>query len=256
MPVIRSEVFKLAILVLAVPLQIFIATYYGNDSNGRHYELERFISKISKFKTETWKLWNLWLNDLWAVFFKYTPFYRPQDRTQPSSATQSLKTKFMKLVTAKALKENAKKSNNVDESQDEDENSDSNSNEITYLGLSSEVRSPRPPFVKYRVGQVIKHKIGGFRGVIIGWDEKANGPEKLLKQILGENKRYRDQPNYAVLIDGRDRLITDFAYIPQELIEVVTRVHVVHADVDKFFEFHNGNKYTPRPWFRDMYPHD
>jgi len=38
---------------------------------------------------------------------------------------------------------------------------------------SVEVRSPRPDHVKYRVGQVIQHKLFGYRGVIIGWDAAA-----------------------------------------------------------------------------------
>ena len=38
---------------------------------------------------------------------------------------------------------------------------------------STEPRDPRPPSVKYRVGQVIKHKLWGYRGIIIGWDEVA-----------------------------------------------------------------------------------
>lgn len=37
---------------------------------------------------------------------------------------------------------------------------------------SPEPRTPRPPEVKYRIGQVIRHKKWGYRGVIIGWDPK------------------------------------------------------------------------------------
>lgn len=38
---------------------------------------------------------------------------------------------------------------------------------------SAEVRSPRPPYIKFRVGQVVRHKRFGYRGVIIGWDAVA-----------------------------------------------------------------------------------
>jgi len=38
---------------------------------------------------------------------------------------------------------------------------------------SAEVRSPRPSHVKYHVGQVVRHKRFGYRGVIIGWDSVA-----------------------------------------------------------------------------------
>ena len=42
-----------------------------------------------------------------------------------------------------------------------------------YFSTSPKPRAPRPAKVAYRVGQVIKHKKWGYRGVIVGWDEKA-----------------------------------------------------------------------------------
>ena len=41
-----------------------------------------------------------------------------------------------------------------------------------YFGASPDARSPRPKTIKYRVGQVIRHKLWNYRGVIVGWDEK------------------------------------------------------------------------------------
>ena len=43
----------------------------------------------------------------------------------------------------------------------------------TYISGSPEVRSPRPKEVLYRVGQVVRHKKWGYRGVIVGWDATA-----------------------------------------------------------------------------------
>ena len=42
-----------------------------------------------------------------------------------------------------------------------------------YFASSIKPRSPRPSTLAYRVGQVIRHKKWGYRGVIIGWDPKA-----------------------------------------------------------------------------------
>jgi hypothetical protein len=39
---------------------------------------------------------------------------------------------------------------------------------------SSVVRTPKPDSIKYRIGQVVKHKKYDLYGVIIGWDETAN----------------------------------------------------------------------------------
>jgi len=38
---------------------------------------------------------------------------------------------------------------------------------------SAAVRNPRPSHIKFRVGQVVRHKRFGYRGVIIGWDAVA-----------------------------------------------------------------------------------
>lgn len=50
-------------------------------------------------------------------------------------------------------------------------------------------RSPRSKHVKYYVGQVIRHKIDGYRAVIIGWDETARAPKQWLKDHAVKFKR-------------------------------------------------------------------
>ena len=74
-----------------------------------------------------------------------------------------------------------------------------------FFGQSTVVRDPKPPHVTFRVGQVVKHKKWGYRGVIIAWDETANAPAEWLREMHKENKEWRNQPNYSVLVDTRDR---------------------------------------------------
>ncbi len=42
-----------------------------------------------------------------------------------------------------------------------------------YFARSKVPRTVRPPQVKLKVGQVVKHKQDGYIGVIVGWDEEA-----------------------------------------------------------------------------------
>lgn len=42
-----------------------------------------------------------------------------------------------------------------------------------FFASSPKPRFLHPPTVKWRLGQVVRHKILGYRGVIIGWDIKA-----------------------------------------------------------------------------------
>jgi heat shock protein HspQ len=52
-----------------------------------------------------------------------------------------------------------------------------------FLSLASpNIRSPRSERVKYRVGQVIQHKLYRYRAVIIGWDEIASAPDEWLDE--------------------------------------------------------------------------
>ena len=45
--------------------------------------------------------------------------------------------------------------------------------EEEYFAASRTPRHPRPTSVKYRIGQVVKHRKYGYYGVIVGWDEVA-----------------------------------------------------------------------------------
>jgi heat shock protein HspQ len=53
--------------------------------------------------------------------------------------------------------------------------------EIVFSGSPS-IRSSRSEYVKFHVGQVIRHKLYGYRAVIVGWDEIASAPDEWLDQ--------------------------------------------------------------------------
>ena len=50
------------------------------------------------------------------------------------------------------------------------------------ISASPTIRSSRSEYVRYRVGQVIRHKLYGYRAVIIGWDEIASAPDEWLDE--------------------------------------------------------------------------
>jgi len=62
-----------------------------------------------------------------------------------------------------------------------------------HFGDSTEPRSPRSPRVKLRVGQVIRHKKWGYRGVVIGWDEK-------LKVLINAHNFYQRKIDFFLNI--------------------------------------------------------
>ena len=121
--------------------------------------------------------------------------------------------------------------------------------QLTDFGESAKTRSPRPSNVKYRVGQVIKHKNFDLYGVIIGWDLEANAPTTWLKRNYNEldvimlfylkiiicfkitnlfkADRLVKQPHYLILVDEKfQKKFTGKAYIAQEHIEIVSNYKV------------------------------
>ena len=125
-----------------------------------------------------------------------------------------------------------------------------------YFGQSPEKRDPKPPHVSYRVGQVIKHKKWDYQGVIIGWDLTAKAPPEWIEQMHGDNVHWKDQPNYAILIDTRDRPAPQLSYVPQENIKIIKNKKILHPAIDQYFEQFDGAQYLPRPWLRALYPRD
>lgn len=51
-------------------------------------------------------------------------------------------------------------------------------------------RSPRPSKVLFRVGQVVRHKIKGFYGVIIGWDATAQIERDAFENEVNKNLKF------------------------------------------------------------------
>jgi len=129
--------------------------------------------------------------------------------------------------------------------------------ESGHFASSLEPRYPRPSNVKFRIGQVVKHKRWGYRGVIVGWDPHTKAPASWVKENHGENKQWSKQPNYAILIDIRDRTIPQLGYVPEENVEVAPpSVRITHPGMEDYFEAFDGAQYLPRPWLKTLYPMD
>ena len=63
-------------------------------------------------------------------------------------------------------------------------------------------------------------------------------------------------PNYAVLVDTRDRLTPQMSYVVEENIEVVSNLRIFHPLVEHYFETFDGAQYIMRPFQRTIYPLD
>ena len=60
--------------------------------------------------------------------------------------------------------------------------------------------------IQFAVGQCLRHRKFGYRGVIVGWDAVCMQPEEWCETMkVDELPQGRAQPFYHVLVDGRDR---------------------------------------------------
>jgi len=129
--------------------------------------------------------------------------------------------------------------------------------ESGHFASSMSPRYPRPSNIKFRIGQVVRHKRWGYRGVIVGWDATAQAPASWIKDNHGENLHWRNQPNYAILIDIRDRTIPQLAYVPEENVDLApSAIRITHPGMEDYFEAFDGAQYLPRPWLKTIYPMD
>ncbi|KAI8740953.1 F-box only protein 21 [Biomphalaria glabrata] len=218
------------VLVLAIPLQYYISNTLYVPSGQREAVFKRLMKSLTNihYNYLSFSSWHRWCSNVWQ---------------KVGSWSTSHKTFF---------------------TFDTDEMGESPAFDVIqfkhpqgHFGTSTNIRSPRPSEVKYKVGQVVKHKIWGYRGVIIGWDPIAKAPEDWLNQMHPADKRHwRKMPNYSLLVDVRDRPEPQMTYVPQENIELLTDTEIQHPNLQNYFDSFDGVKYIMRPALKYFYPRD
>lgn len=241
----RRALFQLSLLLLAVPIQLFISTLSPSTEEKRLESLQTFWSSIRNY--------NLNIKSSWTYQVCIDGFTRLASQLGKKIFGDSFVfggTEFPGDTTGGAADDGESPALEVLK-QKKYSWSDKG-----YFGSSPTPRYPRPSSVKFRIGQVVKHKLWGYRGIIIGWDATASAPPNWLKENHEDHPNWREQPNYAVLVDIRDRTIPQLTYVPEENIEVMTNRRVTHPGLEDYFEGFDGAQYLPRPWLKTIYPMD
>jgi heat shock protein HspQ len=114
-------------------------------------------------------------------------------------------------------------------------------NQTTVQGLV------QPPLrkAKFAIGQVVKHRIYPFRGVIFDVDPEFGNTEEWLASIPEEVRPRRDQPFYHLLAENAQT--TYVAYVSeQNLLADETGKPVSHPQVPHFFKELKRGQYISR----------
>src|SRR5881392_337816 len=98
---------------------------------------------------------------------------------------------------------------------------------------------------KFQIGQIVRHRIFSFRGVIFDIDPEFNNTEEWWLSIPEENRPSKDQPFYHLLAENAE---TEYvAYVSeQNLLPDESGEPVRHPQVKHVFERGRDGSYKPK----------
>jgi heat shock protein HspQ len=98
---------------------------------------------------------------------------------------------------------------------------------------------------KYRIGQVVRHRVYPFRGVIFDVDPVFDNTDEWYEAIPEDLRPSKDQPFYHLLAENEETTYT--AYVSeQNLVAEDDPKPVKHPEVTALFEALRDGLYVPR----------
>ncbi|MDX9999328.1 MAG: heat shock protein HspQ [Phenylobacterium sp.] len=103
-----------------------------------------------------------------------------------------------------------------------------------------------PRSAKFAIGQVVRHRVYSFRGVIFDVDPEFAETEEYWLSIPAHIRPRKDQPFYHLLAENEHNSYV--AYVSeQNLVPDDTGEPVGHPQTSLLFESFRGGHYTLRP---------
>lgn len=98
---------------------------------------------------------------------------------------------------------------------------------------------------KFSIGQVVRHRVFPFRGVIFDVDPEFANTEEWYEAIPAAVRPRRDQPFYHLLAENAE---TEYvAYVSeQNLLEDSSGEPVRHPQVGEYFDKTSDGRYAPK----------
>jgi heat shock protein HspQ len=99
---------------------------------------------------------------------------------------------------------------------------------------------------KFQIGQIVKHRVHPFRGVIFDVDPIFSNTEEWYQSIPADVRPRKDQPFYHLLAENADT--TYIAYVSeQNLLVDDSGAPVKHPSVSALFCRLENGRYIPKP---------
>jgi heat shock protein HspQ len=99
---------------------------------------------------------------------------------------------------------------------------------------------------KFQIGQIVRHRKFGFRGIIFDVDPEFANSEEWYDSIPRESRPRRDQPFYHLLAENNDKT-TCIAYVSeQNLLLDDSDEPIAHPGITEYFEGVEDGCYVSR----------
>lgn len=96
---------------------------------------------------------------------------------------------------------------------------------------------------KFKIGQVVRHRIHPFRGVIYDVDPEFANTEEWWQSIPEEMRPRKDQPYYHLFAENETTYYV--AYVSeQNLVPDDSGLPVDHPDIGDYFDEYDGDRYV------------
>ncbi|MCW1430625.1 heat shock protein HspQ [Novosphingobium sp. JCM 18896] len=107
------------------------------------------------------------------------------------------------------------------------------------------IEAPLQTRARFAIGDVVRHKLYDFRGVIFDIDPVFANSEEWYQAIPAESRPAREQPYYHLLAENGDSSYV--AYVSQQnLLADGASGPVDHPSLQQLFEDFNGERYQLR----------
>jgi heat shock protein HspQ len=99
---------------------------------------------------------------------------------------------------------------------------------------------------KFSVGQIVRHRLYSFRGVIFDVDPVFNNTDEWYNSIPAERRPSKDQPFYHLLAQNAQGGPYEAYVSEQNLVSDSENGPITHPTIDTIFERFVGDRYVLR----------
>ncbi|MED6292600.1 hypothetical protein CHARACLAT_002043 [Characodon lateralis] len=219
-----AAALQIALLLSAVPAQYFITRWSGATAAQRYHATTRLLRIWKQWRASYLNAaaWTDWTNQQFSKVKSLVGLGQEEEQTSPPVETMIF------------------------------------DNDQGFFGASKAVRSPRPPFVFLRVGEVVMERKGHMVGVVVSWDPELRAPPEWVDRMYSssEDTKAEKTPHYKVLFSGPGPSSLMVAYLPQTQLERITGMRPDIPTLENYFTHFDGTRFVMQDWLRELFPED